>query len=252
MVDAVVIPENAVASPAPPDILTPVRNLLQGINLLGAVPAAVVPAPGTESDTSANTNGTLPGVAILEANATKVSKLFAGLAGGSGALAGIGAAIASFWNIATPDLRLVIVGGASAVMAFAVMAVAIIVNADLKSRAAGQIAIYQARQAITTQFLAASLTASTRGAPPAAGAAVASTSTPRPVVPIPPEHLVVMLAAAREAALVEFTDGRQGNLAGLKENNGVVSVGWIPTGSGNISYDSPSDFKVVSFTFPLP
>jgi heme A synthase len=212
------------------DLVKPLQSILQGVNLLGFV------SPSPTADPKS------PGVAVLEANATALSKWAAKFAGGSATLALVGTGIAAFWKNNNLDVRLAAVAGLSVVLVAALIGIAWIVAADLKSRSKGQIVIYQARQAIALQFLQESLAVSQTD--PEAGATSTSDSTKM-------ESAVIALAASGEQALVTYTpDGRQGHLAGLRTNGNVIEVGWLVSGSETRDWAPASSFVIDSYTYP--
>jgi hypothetical protein len=235
-------PSQSISSPGANDgndLVQPLQAILQGINLLGAV-AAVPPQDGTS-----------PGVAALEANATSLSKWTSTLVGGSAGLALIGTGIATFWNSIDENVRLAAVAGLSVALVAAIVGIAWIVSADLRARTRGQIAIYEARQAIAMQFMQEALSVSLpTNQPPPADAAdeLDEGSAPSPTTT---ESAVIGLAVAGKQAFVSHTpDGRLGNLSGIRTNGKAIEVGWLAKDSESRDWDLPSSFSIESYTYP--
>jgi hypothetical protein len=117
------------------DILPPLKELLQGIDILGDAPDKEI------------------GVNVLESDATLLTKVWAGIVAGVGGLTAIVTPIASFMNSSSDSVRIMALAGASLALVAMILAIAYIVGTDLKSRTNGAIAIYEARKEITLQFL---------------------------------------------------------------------------------------------------
>lgn len=124
------------------DILPPLKELLQGINILGNAPDLTI------------------GADVLESDATLLTKVWAGIVAGVGGLTAIVTPIASFINSSNDSVRIVALAGASLALVAMILAIAYIVGTDLKSRTKGAVALYEARKEITLQFLQAALSTS--------------------------------------------------------------------------------------------
>jgi len=145
------------------DLAPPLQSLLGGVYLLGVnkEKGGIFSSPDQS-------------VAILEANATALTKWWAAVIAALGSATAVTTAATSFWTNQVVGTRIALIAGAAALIAAAIIAVAMIVCADLRSRATGMAAIYAARAAITREFLATSYGASTGAG--GAGAPVASSA----------------------------------------------------------------------------
>jgi len=95
--------------------------------------------------------------AIIEAGATALTRAWTTIAAALGGAAAIGAAIAAFWTGQHLEVQITILAGLAAVLAAMMIALAIMVRADLSARATGAAAQYQARAAMTGAFLQATV-----------------------------------------------------------------------------------------------
>jgi hypothetical protein len=151
------IPDHAIGKN---DLLGPLKEILNGVSLLGDA-----------KDGGSAFAGPSQGVAILEANATALTKWWSVAVGALGGTTAIATAVSGFWDGETGGVRIALVAATGAILAAATIALAIIVSADVRGRAAGAQAIYSARAAIAAEFLHAASEASAR--PAAADAAPA-------------------------------------------------------------------------------
>jgi hypothetical protein len=133
------------------DISPPIVQLLQDLHVL---------APGTELEKADGAQATFHGppqsVAIIEAGATALGKWWATTLGAGAGLTGIIAAVKGIWGNEPELVRVALVAGAAIVLSALSVAIAVIVNGDVRGRAAGAVAEYQARAQVATAFLAAS------------------------------------------------------------------------------------------------
>jgi trimeric autotransporter adhesin len=134
--------------PAGSDVLSPLQDLLGGVNVLG----------GSQDSGSAFSKPS-QSVAILESGATALTKWWSGAVGAVGGLTAIAAVATRFWNSQTGDARVALLAATGAVLAAAVLALAIIISADVRSRANGATAVYAARAHITGKFIEATMSA---------------------------------------------------------------------------------------------
>jgi hypothetical protein len=141
-----------------------------------------------------------------------------------------------------------------------------IVSMDLKSRTNGTIAIYEARKAITLQFLQESLRASEADEPKsspgtqgdagkgsgaakgaASGNATGSRQDGSPMPATTSDVVVALAAAGAKAQVLRTSDQRLGHLAGISCGD-QVTVKWLDEAGGEQTSD-PSELNVVSYTF---
>jgi hypothetical protein len=254
----VTIPNNAVDKAEQPDLLSPLQTLLQGVNLLGKTTAEKLPA-GTDVNND-------PGAQVLESTATAIAKKAAPVVAGLGGITAIGSAIGSFAASTDDSVRVAALGSAGAVLVAVILGFAYIVSTDLKSRTNGTIAIYEARKAITLQFLQESLRASqvdesksspstqsdagkgSGGAKGAASGNATSSSQDSSPMPATTSDVVVALATAgAKAQVLRTSDQRLGHLAGISCGD-QVTVKWLDDAGAEQTSD-PSELNVVSYTF---
>jgi hypothetical protein len=133
------------------DLSPPIVQLLQDIHVL-APGKALQSADGAQ----AVFNGPPQSVAIIEAGATALGKWWATTLGAGAGLTGIVAAVKGIWGNEPEPVRVALVAGAAIVLSALSVAIAVIVNGDVRGRAAGSVAEYQARAQVATAFLGAS------------------------------------------------------------------------------------------------
>jgi hypothetical protein len=165
------------------------QKLLQQINVLGKVEAA-----------GAN------GEHVLESTVTTITKLITPAVAALGGLSAIGTAIAAFWGQSETPVRVAVVAGLSAVLVAVCFSLAILVGNDLRSRAAGQVAIYEARRDIAVAALK----------PQAAGGPSKTTSGAGSVTP--GQVALIALAASLQNAAVRGPNG-VGKLRGIRQGD---------------------------------
>jgi hypothetical protein len=128
------------------DLIAPLQTVLRKISVL--------PEEGDAARVGALA-GTPDSVAIIEAGATTFSKAgvtaIAALGGGGVILA----AVQGFWNGQRDAMRIVLVSCFTAFLVALVVALAVIIAADVRSRARASVAQYDARSAVTVEYLRA-------------------------------------------------------------------------------------------------
>lgn len=142
--------------PLPPpssSIVDPLQRLLVGVSVLGKSPDR-----DAASEFKSVFTGVSTGVAAIESTATALAKWWATAIGASGALAGIWTAwktsAANFWSPATDvGVRAAAIGAIALVFGTMVLAIAIILSADLRSRSVASAAQYGARAAIADAYM---------------------------------------------------------------------------------------------------
>lgn len=142
--DKVQLPAKAVSNQD--DILPPLRQLLQGLNLLGS-------PEDTESAGKAGAalSGPPQSVAVIEAGATALSKWWA--AGLGVSVSGLWAAITTWWNSQdTPNQR-VVIWAASIATAAAILAIGYIIGSDVRGRAAASVATVESRAKVANLMI---------------------------------------------------------------------------------------------------
>ena len=124
-------------------------NTQQLINLLNSLD--LLPAPGSTPPTGTFDVGDKD-FQVLKAGVTKitswVSRLIA-VAGGAGA---VWAAVEAYFNHSRPGLQITLVAAAAAIVGLAALSLALVIGADLRARAVGTAALYQARGQVAAAF----------------------------------------------------------------------------------------------------
>jgi energy-coupling factor transporter transmembrane protein EcfT len=163
---SVQFPERALST-AGSDVLAPLKELQQGLGILPA------DADLAKSGAAAAFTGPPDSVAIIQAGATALSKWWSVVIAGIGGTAAITSVVTNFWSGQTGGVRIALIGGMAGLLIAALIAISVIVAADVKGRAQGTVALYAARASLAAQFLQDSLsasrpaTAATPGNPPA-------------------------------------------------------------------------------------
>jgi hypothetical protein len=139
-------------SPDGNDLLVPLDDLLQGINLLGA-----------DSDRTGGVVAPSQGVAIIESGATAMSKWWSAAVAALGGTSAIAAVATRFWSGTSGGTRIAVVVAVAAVVAASLIALAIIVSSDVRGRATGATAVYYARATVAKEFAQASVAAAAPG-----------------------------------------------------------------------------------------
>ena len=122
--------------------LKDLQTLLQGLNLLGQD----ISTPGRPAEND-------PGTWALESAATSVTMLGGKLVTALGGLSVVGAAIAAFWKGSNDSIRVPAIWSLGIVAAAAAIALALLIASDLRARAYGQRAMYDARSVVAAEFL---------------------------------------------------------------------------------------------------
>lgn len=142
------IPAKAV-KPDGTDIVSPLKELLQGVNLLGD--DQETQAAGRAS---AAITGPPQSVAVIEAGATAASKWWA---------TGLGATVIAAWTAAStwwrgqnPENQRVALWAAAIITAAAVLGIAYLLGSDVRGRGAGAVATIQARAKLADTLVRAS------------------------------------------------------------------------------------------------
>lgn len=156
MASTVEIPGQAIDT-SKQDVLDPLQKLLTGINVLGSSTDSTGGAFSTPAQS----------VAIIESGATSLTKWWTGAAGALGGATAIAAAVTRFWNGQQGGTRIALIATTGAVIAAVAIALAIIIASDVSGRAAGAVAVYEARRSVAEKFLGVAYAASHQPGHPA-------------------------------------------------------------------------------------
>jgi hypothetical protein len=237
------------------DILSPLKTLEQGLYIL--------PADGTlpNAGVAATFTGPPDSVAIIEAGATALSKWWSVVIAGLGGAAVITSAVTKFWSGQTGGVRIVLIGGLAGVLIAALIAISVMVAADVRGRAQGQVALYIARANIATQFLQQSAghppAAAAQGSPPAGADAVsAAQGNPSAGMGVLSQAMnqsvPIFLAAGSASALVLHKPSNQaGYLAGVRQLvDGTTELLLVRQSDQQTTWCAADDITVTEFTYP--
>jgi hypothetical protein len=144
------IPGGAIG-PDDTDVAEPLQTLLTDLNVLG----------GSDT-TQGGTITSLPSqsTAIIEAGATTLAKWWSVVVGIFGGTAAVTAAATRFWSAQPGATRVALVAATGAIIVATLIGLALIVSADIRSRAVGATGVYAARAQIATEFVRDSYNAS--------------------------------------------------------------------------------------------
>lgn len=145
MADDTKIPADAV-DPNGSDLVAPLQTVLRQISVL--------PKKGEIAHVGLF-GGTPDSVAVIEAGATTFSKAGATAIGALGGGGVILAAVQGFWNGQQGAMRIVLVSCFTGFLIGLLAALAVIISADVRGRASASVAQYNARSAVTVEFLRA-------------------------------------------------------------------------------------------------
>lgn len=229
------------------DILSPLKDLQQG---LGILPDDTDLA---KSGAAATFTGPPDSVAIIEAGATALSKWWSVVIAGLGGAAVITSAVTRFWSGQTTGIRIGLIGGMAGLVVAAVIAISVIVAADVKGRALGMVALYTARASIATQFLQQSLSAS-RSTPVAAqgnpGTGAVALGAPDQALS---QGIPIYLAASGARALVLHKPSNQAaHLAGVRQlDDGTTELFLVRISDQQTTWCAADEVTVTEFTYPV-
>ena len=135
------------------DLLQPMQGLMRGLSIL----------PTTDdlgkNSAGAAIRGTPESVSIIEAGGTALSKGYAVVIAALGGSAAVATGVTGFWSGEGTGVRIALTAGTAVFLAASVIAIAVIVAADVGGRAAGAVAQYDARRQIAVSVLELSLAA---------------------------------------------------------------------------------------------
>lgn len=227
------------------DLVGPLQTVLRQINVLPDEKASASGASGLLS--------TPDSVAVIESGATALSKWWTALVGALGGTAVIVGAVQRFWSNQTGGTRIALIASFAGFLAAAVLAIAIIVSADVRGRATGSVAEYNARSDVTVAFLGAveKLTTSDNLAHGAAAMALSADGSgggSGPDVGALKRQAIVALAGAGIPADVrQLSTGLKGKLNGVRAVNGSLEVHFVPTkaaAAAQADWCTPDDIEL--------
>lgn len=135
------------------DLLKPMQDLMRGLSLLPTSDDL------RQNSAQAAIRGTPESVSIIEAGGTALSKGYAVVITALGGSAAVATGVTGFWGGETTGVRIALTAGTAVFLAAAVIAIAVIVAADVGGRASGAVAQYDARRQIAVSVLELSLAA---------------------------------------------------------------------------------------------
>jgi hypothetical protein len=249
-------PEQALAATGK-DLLSPLKELEQG---LGILPDDKDLA---KSGAAATFTGPPDSVAIIEAGATALSKWWSVAIGSLGGAAVITSAVTNFWNGQTGAGRVALIGGMAGLLIAALIAISLIVAADVHGRAQATVALYTARATVAAQFLQGSLsvsrpalvsadTASNTAAKTASTPNDASAATnPSVAASFAVSQVPIYLAASSAPALVVHRPTNQaGHLAGVRQiDDGSTQLLFVRQSDHQTSWCPATEVTVTEFTY---
>jgi hypothetical protein len=239
------------------DILAPLEGLQRDLGIL----------PSDEdlakSGASATFTGPPDSVAIIEAGATALSKWWSVVIAGLGGAAAITSAATKFWSGQTGGVRIALVIGTAGLLIAALIAISVMVAADVRGRAHGMAALYAARASVADQFLRQSLLANypapahaQDNAPAQAVRAAADNAPNEGQAPGTPNQLLyqsipLYLAASSAPALaVHKPTSQTGHLAGVRQlDDGTTDLLFVRQSDQQPSWYPSGDITVTEFTY---
>lgn len=246
--NTVQIPEEALDKEGK-DVLEPLKTTLTGLNVLG------------EEDGSKKTTGIAStfisppdSVAIIEAGATSLSKWWVAAVGALGGTAAITAGVTSFWSGQAQNTRVALVGGVAGVLVAAILGVALMVSADVKGRAYGAGAVYDARASIANEFLRLSMLASrppVQAAQPIAGKPANGSSHGTDA--LTDDELMGLLIRGGTAIVRDRSSNTTGQLSGIRPGTDSTEFRLSSNGSRFSSKQHWCDggqIELVNWTYP--
>ena len=209
------------------DLLSPLQAILRGVNILPA-----------EGDRVTLRGGTPDSVAIIEAGATALSKVWAIVVASLGGAGAIGAAVAGFWKSAQPSVQGRLVTASGAVVVAALVALAVIVAVDVYGRALGAAAQYRARAQLATTWIALAHQP----------LSPAESATPEPVSAR--SVLTGLAAGGRIVAVTKTAGGEAGHLGGIRRDaDGNLLLRFVGESLNQNDWVSCNDIATFEFTY---
>jgi hypothetical protein len=226
--------------PNDPDKTGSSDNTQELIKLLNSL--ELLPSPGSTPPTGTFDVGDKD-FQVLKAGVTKitswVSRIIA-VAGGGGA---VWAAVEVYFNHSRPDLQITLVAAAAAIIGLAALSLSLVIGADLRARAVGTAALYEARGQVAAAFEALQGTqslfagAARAGIAPATGAAAQASpgaeavTAPVPAAPptawtgdLPISLLALATSGTQVRARLKDSDGAELYVTGVRYKNSSLKV----------------------------
>jgi hypothetical protein len=226
--------------PNDPDKTGSSDNTQELIKLLNSL--ELLPAPGSTPPTGTFDVGDKD-FQVLKAGVTKitswVSRIIA-VAGGGGA---VWAAVEVYFNHSRPDLQITLVAAAAAIIGLAALSLSLVIGADLRARAVGTAALYEARGQVAAAFEALKGTQSLfAGAgragiapaaevPPQAGPDAEAVTAPVSAAPptawagdLPISLLALATSGTQVRARLKDSDGAELYVTGVRYKNSSLKV----------------------------
>jgi len=237
------------------DLVAPLQQILRGINVW-----ATADELAQANDGKGAISGPPASVSIIEAGASALSKWWSVAIGAVGGITVITAAITKFWDSETGGERIAITASIAAVIAAGIVAIAIMVSSDVRGRAAGAVAQYEARAAVATTFLQLTRQSGSGGSAvhivPAAsvgnGGSEGSDGNDK-APPNPNTELLTLLSlvgSAQRPAIRDSATGNEGELRGVRRTDpGDIELRIVTDGGGQ-DWLSIDRTQLVQFTYP--
>lgn len=215
------------------DLLPPIQEILRGLSILPTADDL------KENSAKAALRGTPDSVSIIEAGGTALSKGYAVVIAALGGSAAVASGITGFWSGEGTGVRIALTAGTAALLAAAVLAIAIIVAADVGGRAAGAVAQYDARRQVAVSLLELSVAAHRQAT---AGATHAGRTG---------SVVWAVAVAGWPAEVVRSGTGVIATLSGVRGgNDGSPEVQITRVTDGSREWCSPDDLQLRENTFP--
>jgi hypothetical protein len=202
-------------------------------------------------------------VAIIEAGATALSKWWSVVIAGLGGAAAITSAATKFWSGQTGGVRIALIIGTAGLLIAALIAISLMVAADVRGRAQGMVALYAARASVADQFLRQSLPASrpapaaAQGNSPAEAEVVAPDKAPHgaealgtPNQPLNQDVPIYLAASSAPALVIHKPTSQAGHLAGVRQlDDGTTQLLFVRQTDQQPDWCAVGDIAVTEFTY---
>ncbi|MGH3153969.1 MAG: hypothetical protein ACRDOB_25010 [Streptosporangiaceae bacterium] len=227
--------------PNDPDKTGSSDNTEQLIKLLNSL--ELLPAPGSTPPTGTFEVGDKD-FQVLKAGVTKITSWVSRIIAAAGGAGAVWAAVEAYFNHSRPGLQITLVAAAAAIVGLAALSLALVIGSDLRARAVGTAAMYEARGQVAAAFealqgfqLATAPAVAPAGIAPAAVAAPQAASqteavtAPAPAAPpaawsgdLPISVLALATSGTQVRARVKDSDGDELYVTGVRYKNGSLKV----------------------------
>ena len=230
--------------PNDPDKTGSSDNTQELIKLLNSL--ELLPAPGSTPPTGTFEVGDKD-FQVLKAGVTKITSWVSRIivvAGGAGA---VWAAVEAYFNHSRPGLQITLVAAAAAIVGLAALSLSMVIGADLRARAVGTAALYEARGQVAAAFeglqglqglqpdpaagVGSAGIAATALAPPPAGPGAEAMTAPAPAAPpaawtgdLPISLLALATSGTQVRARLKDSDGAELYVTGVRYKNSSLKV----------------------------